>query len=1100
MENSKVIVLKYLLAIIAIQTVLSNIITLKITGNGNKTILGFYSESIKFKRENFPKHIYINNERQTELMYKYYFNQSDNLVELIWEDKISSCHNMFLRCDAIYEIDLSEFDSSNIDNIQSMFNRCTSLVSLNLNNFNTSKVKTMYKLFYSCESLKNLNLNNFQTYEVTNMTKMFDGCSSLVSLNLSNFDFSKVSGVDYMFMNCFRLEYINIINISEKNELTSYHNMFNNTPENLVICIDLDKNRNYIFPQISKKAAYIIDCSDDWKSNQKKLINESGLCKENDRKYTFTKICYQNSVDKNLTNNLILSKCKYEKSEISNLNLSINELCKKCNNDFYQIEDDLLNHEVYINCYSNPKNYYLDENELLYKKCYNTCHTCYKSGNETNHNCLECKTNYPLIKLFDNSSNCYEDCSFNYYFDYRRKIHCTTESSCPEEYPFLLDDTKECLKNNFDVIINNSSITKINNNPQLSISIIETEKSFVYKHNINDIIQDILNKKNRTTKNETREKEDEINNYNSILENIEEILLSGSFNTSKIDNGNDEIIKTEKMIITFTSINNQKMNKNKNITSIDFGLCETILRNNYSKSANKDLYIKMVQVIQEGMKIPKIEYDVYSKITPTNFQKLNLTEICGDNKIFLSIPIELSESLDKLNSKSGYYNDICYTATSDSGTDISLKDRKREYINGNKTVCQDNCDFSEYNYITKKVNCSCKVKESSLSFSNIYIDKSKLYKNFVNINNIANLKILMCYRNLLTKSGVIKNIGNYIIIDILLFHNNKRKTSNKKYENIIIETSNSQTNNRKLICKNRNKKRIKGAKYISPIKKQKINILQIINNIRFNHLNINTKRNKKDFIEKMNSKGSISKIIKKGLKVMKYKDDELNNLSYHLAKQFDKRTYCKYYISLLKLNHDFIFTFFGINDYNSKIIKIDLFFIGFSMFYTINALFYDDDTMHNIYENKGSFDFIYQLPKDIYSSLISMVLNTILKVLALSNDDILDFKKNKYTKNIISLIKKRKKILMNRLSIKFIFYFIISYIFLILFWYYISMFGIIYKNTQYHLIKDTLISFVLSLIYPFAFYLLPGLFRIPSLSNKKNKIYLYNFSKVLQMF
>ena len=124
---------------------------------------------------------------------------------------------------------------------------------------------------------------------------------------------------------------------------------------------------------------------------------------------------------------------------------------------------------------------------------------------------------------------------------------------------------------------------------------------------------------------------------------------------------------------------------------------------------------------------------------------------------------------------------------------------------------------------------------------------------------------------------------------------------------------------------------------------------------------------------------------------MKYKDDELNNLPYHLAKQFDKRTYCKYYISLLKLNHDFIFTFFGTNDYNSKIIKIDLFFIGFSMFYTINALFYDEDTMHNIYENKGSFDFIYQLPKDIYSSLISMVLNTFLKVLALSNDEILDF-------------------------------------------------------------------------------------------------------------
>ena len=42
------------------------------------------------------------------------------------------------------------------------------------------------------------------------------------------------------------------------------------------------------------------------------------------------------------------------------------------------------------------------------------------------------------------------------------------------------------------------------------------------------------------------------------------------------------------------------------------------------------------------------------------------------------------------------------------------------------------------------------------------------------------------------------------------------------------------------------------------------------------------------------------------------------------------------------------------------------------MLYTVNALFFNDDTMHNIYENKGSFDLEYQLPTTIYSSLISM--------------------------------------------------------------------------------------------------------------------------------
>ena len=63
------------------------------------------------------------------------------------------------------------------------------------------------------------------------------------------------------------------------------------------------------------------------------------------------------------------------------------------------------------------------------------------------------------------------------------------------------------------------------------------------------------------------------------------------------------------------------------------------------------------------------------------------------------------------------------------------------------------------------------------------------------------------------------------------------------------------------------------------------------------------------------------------------------------------------------------------------------------------------------------------------------------------------------------------------------------------------MFGVIYKNTQLYLLKDTLISLGQSLLIPFGLYLIPGLFRIPALSNRKNKRkYLYNFSKFLQIF
>ena len=124
------------------------------------------------------------------------------------------------------------------------------------------------------------------------------------------------------------------------------------------------------------------------------------------------------------------------------------------------------------------------------------------------------------------------------------------------------------------------------------------------------------------------------------------------------------------------------------------------------------------------------------------------------------------------------------------------------------------------------------------------------------------------------------------------------------------------------------------------------------------------------------------------------------------------------------------------------------------------------------------------------------MINIILKILALSNDAIISFKQN--TKKIG--ISKREQDLYNKLAIKFFLFFFISFLFFGFFWYYISMFGVIYKNTQFHLLKDTLISFGLSLVYPFATNLLPGLFRIPSLSNEKNKREcLYNFSKIVQL-
>ena len=161
----------------------------------------------------------------------------------------------------------------------------------------------------------------------------------------------------------------------------------------------------------------------------------------------------------------------------------------------------------------------------------------------------------------------------------------------------------------------------------------------------------------------------------------------------------------------------------------------------------------------------------------------------------------------------------------------------------------------------------------------------------------------------------------------------------------------------------------------------------------------------------------------------------------------------------------------------------------------VNALFFTDYTMHQIYVNNG-MDFLEHLPIIIYSSLISTVVNTLLKQLCLSENDILSIKKSRYMRVSI----KRAKEVKSNLIIKFSFYFIVSFILCLLFWYFISCFCAVYTNTQIILIKDTLISFGISMLYPFGIYLIPGLFRIPSLRAKnKDKLGIYKISQLLAL-
>ena len=252
---------------------------------------------------------------------------------------------------------------------------------------------------------------------------------------------------------------------------------------------------------------------------------------------------------------------------------------------------------------------------------------------------------------------------------------------------------------------------------------------------------------------------------------------------------------------------------------------------------------------------------------------------------------------------------------------------------------------------------------------------------------------------------------------------------------------------------------------------------------------------KVSFLNEKNCDNRISiRYTKLKLQLSNYNDYEINNLLYTEAIGIDNRTYMQYYWSLIKQKHLVIFTFYTSNDYNSRIIKVCLFFFNFGLYITVSALFFNYKTMHKIYEDNGSFNFIYQIPQIIYSTIISSLINILVKTLSLTQKNILELKNNK--ENIIS----KENSLMGCLKIKFVIFFFLSFILLCFFWFYLACFCCIYPNTQIHLIKDSSISFALSLIYPFFMNLFPGFFRIPSLkAEKKDKECLYKFSQIIQL-
>ena len=388
---------------------------------------------------------------------------------------------------------------------------------------------------------------------------------------------------------------------------------------------------------------------------------------------------------------------------------------------------------------------------------------------------------------------------------------------------------------------------------------------------------------------------------------------------------------------------------------------------------------------------------------------------------------------------------------------------------------------------------------------------------------------MKCMNTLFTKNGLLTNIANYILIfitisflvlfflflkfgmffineDITKIINWKRQNKNqfdilnidpkgeKKKKTIKIKNKplNPLKKKRDYEIKNKNKNKKDKKKNSKSIKKRPANSFSKIE-LKNTNIIINLGKRQSNKFEFSN------KSLNKNLNNIKNNifqiyDSELNLLTYKEALILDKRTYINYYISLLKVKHPLLFSFIPYKDYNIIIIKISILILSFVIYCGINTLFFDDSAIHNIYENKGNYNINYHISKIIYSFFISHIICSLIKYLSLSERALLNIKYEIKLKNIGNKEEKVKRCLF----IKYIIFYIIGLIFLIFFWFYLSCFCAVYKNSQIYPFINTLLCIILSLLYPFLINLIPGIFRIPSLTKKRNSEYLFKISKVIQ--
>ena len=836
-------------------------------------------------------------------------------------------------------------------------------------------------------------------------------------------------------------------------------------------------------------------------------------------------------------------------------------LCKACNNqeNFFKKEDGEIKNGYY-DCYTGQvENYFLDIANNEYKRCYKTCKFCNELGNPLEHKCTSCPlkytqndTNcyeicdyfyyfdlngiyhctennecpsvapYELVERkiciqncsddevynFTYKNRCYEPCPI-YYYESGGIYTCTNEDNCPERYNLIpekkmcIDDCKKddvyiymykgiCLDSPFIPVCDDSSMFIIKETGEC------TEDCGAI-----DFILNICGLRNNSPSNQ-----DEV--ISMLSGSIENGILNPVAGVMITPVQINYLIFEDSITYHLTTLkyNSIITSSFSNVSSIDLGGCENKLREKYNIDANYDFIIFKIDYYVNYSLIPIIVYEVFNPIT---FKKLDLS-ICESSDIIVNVPTQtLNESVLYIyDPDSSYYTDECDPTSMVNGYDIILSDRQNYFIMNNLSICENNCVLKEYNSENKQSICSCDIKSILLSSSEIHNKNDLFLTEFSTSTESSSTSSLKCISTLFSKDGIKKNFAFYIylvlfigiIICCILFYIKGYDSLIKSMNQILLakekktEEESPKLDNYNDFSDKINPKTIDRILKLRTPKNFKIDFKGIIRKDDINYqdnYSINQKSIKKLEIYNYNYRANGNNLETE--KDVIYSDVEMNYFTYKEAIGVDMRTFKQIYISFVKYYHPLISLFNKEKDYNSIYIKLSIIFISFSLYYFFNAIFITKSMIHDIFKEKNNNDIGKFIPYIFTSFIICYILDKLIRFFSLSAENILKVSKETLYNNAKIEAYKVRKIL----YIKYICFYTFGIVSILMFGYYSATFGAVYQNTQFILIKNVLISYAISLVFPFIIIALPSVLRRYALKDATRQ-WIFDLSRVLQHF